>query len=99
MNLIAREAAGREWVYQLREWAAELDAQGRPVRAHELARLATETEREIALLHTATHGVPSEVAPTPAGCAREGWGVVSCSGPAAAQLLSRTPIDGPKPPA
>lgn len=53
MSLIAREAAGREWVYQLRAWVAELDAQGRHDRAIELARLAVETERETALLHTA----------------------------------------------
>lgn len=51
MKLIEREAAGREWAYQLREWAAELDAEGRSGRARELARFAAETEREIALLH------------------------------------------------
>lgn len=59
MKLIAREAAGREWAYQLREWAAELDAHGRPGRAQELARLAAATEREVALLHAETivHGL------------------------------------------
>ena len=51
MRLIAREAAGREWVYQLREWVADLSAEGRPGRARELARLAALTEREIELLH------------------------------------------------
>ena len=51
MKVIAREAAGREWVYQLREWVADLNAEGRPGRARELARLAAVTEREIELLH------------------------------------------------
>ena len=51
--LTAREVAGREWAYQLREWAAQLDAQGQPGRAREVARLAAETERETALVHAA----------------------------------------------
>lgn len=63
-SLTAREVAGREWTYQLREWAAELEAQGQPGRARELARLAAETEREIALVHTAIlEGFPLKAGP------------------------------------
>jgi hypothetical protein len=51
MSLIEREAAGREWAYQLRQWARELGARGQMARARELSRLADATEREVADLH------------------------------------------------
>ena len=51
MIAIQREAAGREWAYQLREWAAELGMRGDAARERELVRLAEQTEKEISELH------------------------------------------------
>lgn len=51
MIAIKLEAAGREWAYQLREFAADLEEQGQGARARELARMASQTEREVASLH------------------------------------------------
>lgn len=51
MIAIQREAAGREWAYQLREWAADLETRGDAARARELVRLAEQTEKEISELH------------------------------------------------
>jgi hypothetical protein len=44
MSTRAHETAGREWAYHLRQLSADLDAQGQPARARELARLAEATE-------------------------------------------------------
>lgn len=47
MSTRARQAAGREWVYQLRQLSSDLKAQGQEARARELERLAKATEQEM----------------------------------------------------
>jgi hypothetical protein len=51
MIATTQEAAGREWAYRLRRLASDLDARGEAARSRELARLAAQTEREVAALH------------------------------------------------
>lgn len=70
----SREAAGREWAYQLRQWSAELRADGQTGRARELERLAAVTEEELAELH-ADHVeyVRRRSAPIRGRTAEDGW--------------------------
>lgn len=51
MIVTTQEAAGREWAYRLRRLASDLKARGEAARSRELARLADETDREVAALH------------------------------------------------
>lgn len=63
MSAELREATGREWAYQLREWATDLSADGQRGRARELIRQAEVVEAQVAGLHAQALRAAKEAAP------------------------------------